>query len=52
MNLPHLREQYHRDREWTFTHENKWMAVQCTQKYNPVCLIIYSIFGLFYFIIE
>jgi hypothetical protein len=36
MNLPHLREQFHRDREWPFTHENKWMAVQCTPKYNPV----------------
>lgn len=36
MNLLHLREQFHREREWPFTHENKWMAVQCTPKYNPV----------------
>ena len=36
MNLPHLREQFHREREWPFTHENKWMAVQCTPKFNPV----------------
>ena len=39
MNLPHLREQFHREREWPFTHENKWMAVECTPKYNPVCLM-------------
>ena len=39
MNLPHLREQFHREREWPFSHENKWMAVQCTPKYNPVSLI-------------
>jgi hypothetical protein len=36
MNLPHLREQFHREREWPFSHENKWMAVQCTPKYNLV----------------
>jgi len=35
MNLLHLREQFHREREWPFSHENKWMAVQCTPKYNP-----------------
>ncbi|CAF1333002.1 unnamed protein product, partial [Rotaria sordida] len=35
MNVPHLREQFHREREWPFSHENKWMAVQCTPKYNP-----------------
>ncbi|CAF3006030.1 unnamed protein product [Rotaria socialis] len=35
MNIPHLREQFHREREWPFSHENKWMAVQCTPKYNP-----------------
>lgn len=38
INLPHLRQQFQRDYEWPFTHENKWMAVQCTPKYNPVCL--------------
>ncbi|CAF4497202.1 unnamed protein product, partial [Rotaria magnacalcarata] len=27
MNLPHLREQFHREHEWPFTHEHKWMAV-------------------------
>jgi len=36
MNLPHLREQFLREREWPFSHENKWMAVQCSPKYNPV----------------
>ncbi|UJR36426.1 hypothetical protein I4U23_029149 [Adineta vaga] len=35
MNLPHLREQFQREHEWPFTHENKWMAVQCISKYNP-----------------
>ncbi|CAF1218283.1 unnamed protein product [Adineta steineri] len=35
MNLPHLREQFQREHEWPFSHENKWMAVQCTPKYNP-----------------
>ncbi|CAF2385566.1 unnamed protein product [Rotaria sp. Silwood2] len=35
MNLPHLREQFHREHEWPFTHENKWMAVECKPKYNP-----------------
>ncbi|CAF0885893.1 unnamed protein product [Adineta ricciae] len=35
MNLPHIREQFHREREWPFSHENKWMAVQCSPKYNP-----------------
>ena len=40
MNLLHLREQFQREHEWPFTHENKWMAVQCTPKYNPVCSII------------
>ncbi|CAF1359766.1 unnamed protein product [Rotaria sordida] len=35
MNVPHLREQFHREREWPFSHENKWMAVQCTPKYYP-----------------
>ncbi|CAF4673667.1 unnamed protein product, partial [Rotaria magnacalcarata] len=35
MNLPHLREQFHREHEWPFTHEHKWMAVECIQKYNP-----------------
>ncbi|CAF1415139.1 unnamed protein product [Rotaria sordida] len=37
MNIPYLREQFHREREWSFSHENKWMAVQCTctPKYNP-----------------
>ena len=39
MNLAHLRQQFHRDHEWPFTHENKWMAVKCTPIYNPVCLI-------------
>ena len=36
MNLPHLREQFHREHEWPFTHENKWMAVLCTPRYNPI----------------
>jgi hypothetical protein len=45
MNLRHLREQYHREHEWTFTHENKWMAVQCTPRYNPVRLIIDFVFN-------
>ncbi len=45
MNLPHLREQFHREHEWTFSHENKWMAVQCTPKYNPVrCFILFNNF--------
>ncbi|CAF0968464.1 unnamed protein product [Rotaria magnacalcarata] len=35
MNIPHLREQFYREREWPFSHENKYMAVQCTPKYNP-----------------
>ncbi|CAF3795783.1 unnamed protein product [Rotaria sp. Silwood1] len=35
MNIPHIRQQYHREREWPFSHENKWMAVQCTPRYNP-----------------
>ncbi|UJR09674.1 hypothetical protein I4U23_013908 [Adineta vaga] len=35
MNLVHIREQFHREREWPFSHENKWMAVQCSPKYNP-----------------
>ncbi|CAF4874177.1 unnamed protein product [Rotaria socialis] len=35
MNLPHLREQFHREHEWSFTHEHKWMAVECIPKYNP-----------------
>ncbi|CAF4462332.1 unnamed protein product, partial [Rotaria sp. Silwood2] len=35
MNIPHLREQFYREREWPFSHENKWMAVQCAPKYNP-----------------
>ncbi len=38
MNLPHLREQFQREHEWPFTHEKKWMAVQCTPKYNPVSI--------------
>ncbi|CAF4374029.1 unnamed protein product [Rotaria sp. Silwood2] len=48
MNIPYLREQFHRGRERSFSHENKWMAVQCTctPKYNPVCInllkILYS----------
>jgi hypothetical protein len=44
MNLPHIREQFYRDHEWPFTHENKWMAVKCIPKYNPVCFIINFIF--------
>jgi hypothetical protein len=36
MNLPHLREQFQREHEWPFSHENKWMAIQCIPKYNPV----------------
>ena len=39
VNLPHLREQFHREREWPLTHENKWMAVQCTPKHNLVRLV-------------
>lgn len=42
MNLLHLREQFHREREWPFSHENKWMAVQCTPKYNPVRPSLFS----------
>jgi Ca2+-transporting ATPase len=41
MNLPHLREQYHREHEWPFTHENKWMAVLCTPRYNPIEARVY-----------
>ncbi|CAF1666141.1 unnamed protein product, partial [Adineta ricciae] len=41
MNLPHIREQFQREHEWPFTHENKWMAVQCIPKYNPNELRIY-----------
>ena len=36
MNLPHLREQFQREHEWPFSHENKYMAVKCVPKYNPV----------------
>lgn len=41
MNLPHIREQFQREHEWPFTHENKWMAVQCTPKYNPTDARLY-----------
>ncbi|CAF0839383.1 unnamed protein product [Rotaria sordida] len=35
INLSHLREQFHREHEWPFAHETKWMAVECKPKYNP-----------------
>ena len=44
MNLPHIREQFQREHEWPFSHENKWMAVQCTPKYNPVSYFLLKIF--------
>ncbi len=51
MNLVHLREQFHREREWPFSHENKWMAVQCTPKYNPVCsCLFYNQFSIIIFL--
>ena len=40
MNLPHLREQFHREREWPFSHENKWMAVQLHQNIIQYVLLI------------
>lgn len=35
MNVPHLREQFQREHEWPFTHETKWMAIECQPRYNP-----------------
>jgi hypothetical protein len=54
MNLPHLREQFLREHEWTFTHDNKWMALKCIPKYNPVRFRIsfFFYFRIIYFIIE
>jgi hypothetical protein len=52
MNLPHLREQFHREREWPFSHENKWMAVQCTPKYNPVGFYLFHNFFLKIYFLE